>query len=72
MFKVICFFLSLFLLFSCTYTESKDELKLIGNCQYVIFENSYGNIGTHKGDCTNPIHKCNAVVIHDTIYVMTK
>lgn len=71
MFKIISFFVCLFLLFSCSSsTNTKDEL--IGNCQYIMFKNAYGNIGTHKGDCTNPIHKCNTVVIHDTIYVAVK
>lgn len=70
MFKVISFFVCLFLLFSCT--DKKEEFKLIGDCQYIIFKNSYGNIGTHKGDCTNPIHKCNDIVIRDTIYVAVK
>jgi hypothetical protein len=71
MFKVICFFVCLFLLFSCSVREfNYSTYKMDDGCDYII--NNAGSIITHKGDCTNPIHKCNAVVIHDTIYVVKK
>lgn len=71
MFKIICFFVCLFLLFSCS-TASLEKIQMIDDCEYIVSSNSYGDIASHKGDCKNVIHKCNAVVIHDTIYVVAK
>jgi len=71
MFKIICFFVCLFLLFSCSVKENRYSThQMDDGCDYLV--NLNGDIVTHKGTCSNPIHKCNAVVIHDTIYVKVK
>ena len=71
MFKIISFFVCLFLLFSCSVKESNySTYQMEDGCDYLTTNS--GTIITHKGDCSNPIHKCNAVVIHDTIYVKVK
>lgn len=70
MFKVISFFVCLFLLFSCEVKETNFYTKKLSDgCEYICIGDQ---IATHKGTCNNDIHKCNAVVIHDTIYVAVK
>ena len=71
MFKVMCFFVCLLLLFSCEVREDNyGTYKMDDGCDYIIDRN--GSIVTHKGICNNVIHKCNTVVIRDTIYVVVK
>lgn len=40
-----------------TYYSKQFQILTLDSCQYVVV--SYGNDrwGSHKGDCTNPIHK---------------
>lgn len=43
------------------------EIVVIDGCQYLTRSGSSSYDMTHKGNCNNPIHKCN--VIHDTVYL---
>lgn len=56
-------------LFSCNNGKGKisTDVRIIDGCEYIVSRNSYGNVVSHKGNCSNPIHK---QVIHDTIYVV--
>ena len=45
------------------------NIQEIDGCEYIVSENGYGNIVSHKGNCKNPFHN---KVIHDTIYVVVK
>ena len=36
-----------------------SSITTIEGCEYFVNENAYGNSITHKGNCSNPIHKCN-------------
>lgn len=56
-------------LFSCNDGKSKisTDIQIIDGCEYIVSRNAYGNVVSHKGNCSNPIHK---QVIHDTIYVV--
>ena len=41
---------------------------VIDGCQYIgQFDCSNTDWGTHKGNCTNPIHKQNKVTVIDTV-----
>lgn len=33
------------------------EVIKIGDCEYFLCKNKYGHILSHKGDCSNPIHR---------------
>ena len=67
MFKVICFFVCLFLLFSCSVRESiYSTYQMEDGCDYLTTNS--GTIITHKGTCSNVIHKCVPIVVHDTVY----
>lgn len=46
-----------------------SNIQEIDGCEYIVSENGYGNIVSHKGNCKNPFHN---KVIHDTIYVVVK
>lgn len=48
------------------------NVQKIGSCEYLVSRNVYGNIMSHKGDCNNPIHKPQIIVVHDTIYLPLK
>ena len=43
---------------SCNTARTSNENQNIEGCQYIVTKNSYGNGLTHKGNCNNPIHKC--------------
>jgi hypothetical protein len=75
--------LSLFIMVSCdepntprktttvTYgnnvPKAIEEIEIEG-CQYIgSFNTSNTDWGTHKGNCTNPIHKQNHVTVIDTV-----
>jgi len=66
MFVVIC----LFVLFGCK--PSKPHVVEHDGCQYFHFGSGSSSSYTHSGTCTNPIHKCNPVVVRDTIYLPLK
>jgi hypothetical protein len=49
------------------YGQDIQELTIEG-CQYIgHFRGSNTDWGTHKGNCTNPIHKQNKVTVIDTV-----
>lgn len=52
------------------YSESGRPIQeiVIDGCQYIgQFTGSNTDWGTHKGNCTNPIHKQNKVTVIDTV-----
>ena len=64
--------LGLLCLVGCERQSSKNfplhggySVRTIDGCEYIEFENStkvsntYSYTITHKGNCKNPIHKCN-------------
>lgn len=42
------------------------NVQKIGDCEYLVSRNGYGNTMTHKGDCNNPIHKPQIIVVRDS------
>lgn len=73
----------LFFLVSCeikeeaqVLTEESNGGKIfpidkIGACEYIVSNNAYGKLYSHKGDCNNPIHRniCDTLIVHDTLYL---
>ena len=46
--------------------QGKYSIQIVDGCEYIV-SSSKVDI-THKGDCSNPIHK-NIIYVHDTIYI---
>jgi hypothetical protein len=46
------------------------QIMTYDGCEYIgSFRQSNTDWGTHKGDCSNPIHKENVVTVYDTVVV---
>lgn len=52
---------------SCTSYDTKGSVKsgeaeykinVIDNCEYLFKAYSHGCMFSHKGNCSNPVHKC--------------
>ena len=39
------------------FSIAKTSVVTIDGCQYIKVDGSYHHTMTHKGDCTNPIHR---------------
>lgn len=39
-----------------TYSNRNFIIYTLDNCQYIVVGNGSHQWGSHKGDCTNPIH----------------
>jgi hypothetical protein len=57
--KIIIVLICVSFLVSCQKATNSDELQIIDGCEYIVTRNGQGNGLTHKGNCNNPIHKCN-------------
>ena len=64
--RIAIFLIIISFIFGCYRNgENIDVRKVIivtiEGCEYIVNQNSYGEILTHKGNCKNPIHIYNKI-----------
>ena len=78
---ITCISLILLMLSSCESSVSRKktndiweggyiEIITVDSCLYVYFPKGDRSWGSHKGNCTNPVHTKGRDIIHDTILVL--